>query len=333
MSGRKRLTSRVAAEVVGDKGSGIMNDPYQVNNPEHEKNDPSYQEYAKGDPEAWAEGVNKDNLWKQDKRIETNHPAITAKMAAEAVQSARKLEARAVKCIVASQRMLPGASEQEVEAQACDLLSLPENQIDALLSRQEKLANMIAGVADETATEANDEAQQMEEAKKVLAAKKEAAEKAAAEAADLEKALEAGELPPWLKKDKDDEKKEEGEEKEEKEEKKEEAEEKEAKECEEKKEEAEEKKEEAEEEKAATEEAPAAEGEEKKEENPPATEMPETKEAGANLLDDIFSVVTASDSKQGAKSLEGMVKKASEGGPENLSDMWRTDPDVSTHFQ
>ena len=158
MSERERLTKR-AADAVGDKGTGIMNDPYQVNNPEHEKNDPAIGEYAKGDPSAWAEDVVTDLPGgAKDKRDPDTHiPEITAKMAAEAIQAGRRLEEQAVKCIVASQRILPGATDQVIESQAADLMHLPGNMIDSLLGRQEELAKTIAKAAAESTEECKED--------------------------------------------------------------------------------------------------------------------------------------------------------------------------------
>ena len=84
---RNRLTNRVASDMkskpgtqVEAKGSGVDNDPYDMNDTGHEKNDPSVSEYAKGDPEAWKEGVNKDNPAKDDqKREETGHAPLIDK--------------------------------------------------------------------------------------------------------------------------------------------------------------------------------------------------------------------------------------------------------------
>lgn len=329
---RKRLTDKIAADAAGDKGSGIMNDPYQVNNPAHEKNDPSYQEYKKGDPEAWAEGVNKDDLWKKDDRVETNHPEITAKMAAQAVQSARKMEERAVKCIVASQRILPGAEDSVIENQAADLMHLPDNMVDALLGRQEELANSIAKSAADSAEDAEEEEKEEKEEKeaasakqeearekfkKMIEEKKKKAEKEAAEIAKMEKALLSG---------KTDQDEEEGDEKDKSKDKSagddEDPETKRGR--------------QPQEEGDIEEKHPdkSAADKEEEEEEEEKEEDAEEKTAGDNLLDDIFSSVTASDKKQGAKTLSGMVKKEASSGSENdLSSVWSAPPDVSKHFQ
>jgi hypothetical protein len=56
-------------------------------------------------------------------------------------------------------------------------------------------------------------------------------------------------------------------------------------------------------------------------------------EASASLLDDIFAGVIASDTKKGAKSLSGLVKKeASDSNSDPLAGIWKTDPDISNLF-
>ena len=332
---RERLTSKSAAEE--DKGTGIMNDPYQVNNPEHEKNDPKVDEYAKGDPSAWGEDVNKDLPGgKKDKRDPDTHiPEITAKMAAEAVQAAHKLEEKAVKCIVASQRILPGAEDEIIQHQAADLMHLPDNMVDAMLNRQEELANTIAKAA--ACMDKKEEDEKDEE--------KDAAAECKDEKKEDEKKDEkdAGEIPEGLKKfqeaqkakggkkddkkedkkeDKEDEK--DAEDKEDKKEDEKKEDEKEEKDAEDKKDEKEEKKDE--EKDAAKEEK---EDEKKDEEKDAGVEL----EASASLLDDIFAGVIASDTKKGAKSLSGLVKKeASESNSDPLAGIWKTDPDISNLF-
>ena len=360
---RNRLTQRVAADTVADKGTGIMNDPYQVNNPEHEKNDPAIGEYAKGDPEAWNEGVNKENLWKKDKRDPSTHiPEITAKMAAEAIQAGRKLEEKAIKCIVASQRILPGAVDATIESQAAELMNLPDNMVDSLLSRQEELAGSIAKAANATCEMTEEEKKKEGEkdaAKKedeedddaeVEAAKKEDDEEDDEEDAEVEAAekklqelqeqmtklaADMSGLEKWREEQKA----------------------KKGKKPEEELDASKKPEEMMKEEKDAA--APALEGdkpeEKKPEEKKPDAKKPDAKkpegemeitfgegegeegakDASENLLDDIFSSVIASDSKKGAKSLSGLVKKEASESRDPLKGMWddRTPPDVSSHFQ
>jgi hypothetical protein len=377
---RVRLTSRTAEDLkskagtqVSDKGTGIDNDPYDINDTGHSKADPKIDEYAKGDPEAWAEGVNKDNPAKDDSKREpaTGHaPLIDKHAAAEAIASAKKLEEKAVKCIIAAQRILPGAPEAMLEKQAAILMNLPEEGLNATLAHQEELAKMIGKSAGESAEEAEEKEEKDEKdedkKKEAAEAEKKAKEKLEAlkkEASELEKKIEAGQNDPkyWYgegqsmkdvskkskdaaeekKEDKKEEKKEESKEagkKEDKKEKKEEdKKEKEAaeeeKKDEEKKEDKEAAKEEEKKEEDKKEDKEAAKEEEKKEDKKEEEKKEEDKEASdATILDDIFGLVTASENKKGAAKISGMVKKQASEQIDDLTGIWRTDPDVSKVF-
>lgn len=309
---RNRLTNRVASDMkskpgtqVEAKGSGIDNDPYNMNDTGHESNDPSVSEYAKGDPSAWAEDVNKDNPAKDDqKREETGHaPLIDKHAATEAIASARKLEEKAVKAIIASQRMLPGATDEIIEKQAGILMHLPEEGLNATLANQEGLAQMIAKAAsDSSSVEANDD--EDEDDKTVDASADEDKKPAPADApADApveekkeeeeEKSAAAVEMTPQeklasLKKQAEELEKQIN-----------------AAACEKKPEEN------AEEDKAAS----------------------EVEASDASLLDQIFSGVMPSPIKKGASKLSGMVKKeASSSGTGELSGLWSSAPDVRDVF-
>jgi len=310
---RNRLTNRVASDMkskpgtqVEDKGAGIDNDPYNMNDTGHEKNDPSVSEYAKGDPSAWAEDVNKDNPAKDDqKREETGHaPLIDKHAASEAIASARKLEEKAVKAIIASQRMLPGATDDIIEKQAGILMHLPEEGLNATLANQEGLAQMIA----KAASDSSEEGEEKEE------------EKAAAE----EKKPEEGEEKEEEKAAAEEKKPEEGEEKEE---------EKAAAAPvtmtpQEKLASLRKQAEELEQQINAAEEKPEDKKEEEKKE-----EEKEVEASDASLLDQIFSGVMPSPIKKGASKLSGMVKKeASSNGTGELSGLWSSAPDVRDVF-
>ena len=308
---RNRLTTRTAADMkskpgaqVEDKGSGIDNDTAAMNNPEHEKNDPSVGEYGKGDPSAWAEDVNKDKVNKDDqKREETGHAPLIDKHAAErAIASARKLEEKAVKAIIASQRMLPGATDEIIEKQAGILMHLPEEGLNATLTNQENLAKFIAKAAEDSSEDEGsaedkkeDEAEEnAEEGEERDAAKNQndphafsAKEKLAAlkaEVAKLEKAAAEEE-----EKDVKDEKES-------------------AAKCDDK--------------------------EDEKEAAAKCDDKEEEKEASdSNLLDQIFSGVMPSPIKKGASKLSGMVKKeASSNAGDELSSLWSSAPDVKDVF-
>lgn len=288
---RERLTTRVARQMeskpgtqVEDKGTGIDNDTAAMNNPEHEKNDPSLTEYQKGDPSAWAEDPNMKNPAKDDqKREETGHaPLIDKHAAAEAVASVRKLEEKAVRAIIASQRILPGADDDMIERQASLLMHLPDFALNGTLKNQEDLAKSVEAAAEETEGEEKEEKEAAKEEEKEVVKEEMKEEKEAAKEEKPEEEMKE-EKEAAKKKDSGDE------------------------------EEEEEKKEEAEE-------------EEVKEEKEAATD-------DIDLLQSIFTDVTASESKKGASSLSGMVKKEASESKDSLAGIWGAPPDVSRHFQ
>jgi hypothetical protein len=301
---RTRLTTRTAADMkskpgtqVEDKGSGIDNDTAKMNNPEHEKNDPSVSEYAKGDPSAWAEDVNKNNPAKDDqKREETGHAPLLDKHAAEdAIASARRLEGKAVKAIIASQRMLPGATEEVISKQASILMHLPEEGLNATLTHQEGLAHMIAKAADDSSEESKEEDKKEKEEGEEKEETKDASAEEKVEDKKEEETKDANAIIAKLAAEVEDLKKKlQGDEKSGKD--------------------------------------AAASVEDKKEEKEEAKE--ETKEASdSSLLDQIFSGVMAPTIKKGASKLSGMVKKeASTSASNDLSGLWAGAPDVSDVF-
>jgi hypothetical protein len=67
----------------------------------------------------------------------------------QSIKNARELDDRAAKCLIASERMLPGAATRTVEANAMDLMFLPTASIDSILTRQAALANDIVKAAEE----------------------------------------------------------------------------------------------------------------------------------------------------------------------------------------
>jgi hypothetical protein len=300
---RNRLTNRVASDMkskpgtqVEAKGAGIDNDPYNMNDTGHEKNDPSVSEYAKGDPSAWNEDVNKDNPAKDDqKREETGHaPLIDKHAATEAIASARRLEEKAVKAIIASQRMLPGATDEIIEKQAGILMHLPEEGLNATLANQEGLAQMIAKAASDASGEEEEEE-----------------EKSAAEETPAEEKKEEEEEKSAAEETPAEEKKEEEEEKSAAEET-----------PQEKLASLKKQAEELEQQINAAEKC-----EEKKEDDK------EVEASDASLLDQIFSGVMPSPIKKGASKLSGMVKKeASSNGTGELAGLWSSAPDVRDVF-
>jgi len=219
---RQRLTTRVAEDLTvqgrgatkESKGSGIDNDVYDMNDTDHERNDPSREEYAKGDPSAWAEDPNTKNPAADDsKREETGHAPLidkhkyagdTEKDAAEAIANVRRLEEKAVRAIVASQRALPGASKKDIEAQSAAFMHMPDDCLNGTLARQEKLAREIAAAAEKSADDAEEAAEAPDEAAAEAPAEAAAEAPAEAEASDDKEAKkeekEKEELPPFLQK-------------------------------------------------------------------------------------------------------------------------------------
>ena len=377
---RERLTTRTAEDLkakagtqVSDKGTGIDNDPAAMNNPEHTKNDPAVDEYARsGDsPEGWAEGKADKNWPSQpagEKRETTGHPAITAKSAAEAVASAKRLEEKAVKCIIAAQRILPGAAEEMIEKQAAIFMHLPEEGLNATLTHQETLAKQIAKQAGDVADEAehdedepgheeketkaekateekavtetekekeDDDDKKKKETAKELTEKEKKLEQLKKEASELEKEITAGQNDPKYFYGKGKKTKDASSEEDEKDDKKEDKKEDKAaasEKCEKcGKTPCECKEDDKKDDKAASACTRKDEKDEKddKKEDKAATEI---EASDGTLLDQIFGEVTASETKKGAAKLSGMVKKQASEQVSELSGLWASAPDVSNMF-
>ena len=377
---RERLTTRTAEDLkakagtqVSDKGSGIDNDTAAMNNPDHTKNDPAVGEYAKGDPSAWGEDKAAQNWPSQskggEKREDTGHAAITAKQAAEAVASAKRLEEKAVKCIIAAQRILPGAAEEMIEKQAAIFMHLPEEGLNATLTHQETLAKQIAKQAGDVAEEAekhdedepgheeketkaekateekavteaekekeDDDDKKKKEAAEILAAKKKELDDMKKKASELEKEITAGQNDPKYFYGKGKKTKDASSEEDEKDDKKEDKKEDKAaasEKCEKcGKTPCECKEDDKKDDKAASACTRKDEKDEKddKKEDKAATEI---EASDGTLLDQIFGEVTASETKKGAAKLSGMVKKQASEQVSELSGLWASAPDVSNMF-
>jgi hypothetical protein len=268
-------------------------DPYTMNQ-DHANN--PIEKYQTGGPDQWNETPDMTHRWEGEGRTETGHPAPSGENAARgAVMAARKLEDRAIKCITIAQRMLPGAADEIIESQATDLMYLPEKSVLATLQRQSALAEELSGV---NSKDEDDEKEDEDEGKSAAASKKD--DKAEE---DLKKEKKAEELPPV------DEKKEK------------------------KEKPADKPADPAKEEKPAV--APVPETKEAKKEDKPAEDKKPAEEdeielqaSNADLLDNLFQETE----KTGAKKLSGLVKKASLEGPENLSKLWDSPPDISKVF-
>jgi len=153
-------------------------DPYTMNQ-DHTNN--PVEKYKNWDTETGGEGVDMRQPARSEGRTETGHPAPTSGPAAapvatpavpapmepaQAVMAARKLEDKALKCITIAQRMLPGAEDTMIEAQATDLMYLPEKMVLATLQRQAELAETLAGDTCEKGTKEEDDDKPAVEAKK-----------------------------------------------------------------------------------------------------------------------------------------------------------------------
>jgi len=112
-------------------------DPYTMN--QDHKNNP-VEKYDVGGPADFAETPSTKTPWKNEGRNEVGLPSPAAK----AVQAARILEDKALKCITIAQRVLPGASDDLIEKQATDFMYMPDRAIIATLQRQAELAEVLA---------------------------------------------------------------------------------------------------------------------------------------------------------------------------------------------
>jgi len=151
-------------------------DPYMMNT---EKTNPPVEKYKTGDPSSWAEDPDMRKPWEGEGRNEvglaapkSEAPAAPAAPAApeapeapaevseekeemteakaqEAIASMQKLQGKALKCITIAQRMLPGASDELIEAQAKEFMYMPERCVLATLQRQIQLGEILANEEEE----------------------------------------------------------------------------------------------------------------------------------------------------------------------------------------
>ena len=114
------------------------------------------QEYPWGDqPLSEAETKALHDADVKGRNKDTNIPEIRTAFQ-QSIRNARELDDRAAKCLVASERMLPGASAMMHEANAMDLMFLPASSIDSILSRQAALAQDVVKIAEEAAAKIED---------------------------------------------------------------------------------------------------------------------------------------------------------------------------------
>jgi len=138
-------------------------DAYEMNS-DHRQ--PPYDAYAKGDPEAWAEGKHPSDLWlgeeprdeigmgqpkpdwghHSDERWnegtydnQKSEPAMEPMMMARRNRKSKAdIRKKAFRCVKIAKHMLAGASEEAIEDQAVELMTLSSKAILATLSRIRK---------------------------------------------------------------------------------------------------------------------------------------------------------------------------------------------------
>ena len=292
-------------------------DPYTMNQ-EHANN--PVEKYKTGDPSTWAEDPDMKKPWADEGRNEVGLPAP----AKEAVMAARKLEDKALKCITIAQRMLPGSADDLIEAQATDLMYMPERCVLATLQRQAELAQKLAAEVkededDEKKKEKDAGAEKKDEEKEKDAAKvkdeeKDKAKDAAAEKKDEEKDKAKDAAAEKKDEEKDKAKDAAAEKKDEEKDKAKDA-------------AADEKKDEVEKDKAKDAAADEKKDEVEKDKAKDANIEMDTASPG-DLLDLIFA---QEEPKSGVKKLSGIVKQASTSGAD-LDGLWSLPPDISKVF-
>jgi len=144
-----------------DKKAGEVNDVYTMNGarPDEAKRggngsgETFQKEYQTGDTSSWKEDpISTQETAKLNtedaKRNEMNLGEIRMAFA-QAIKQSSQMREHAAKCMIASERMLPGASQEALIANSSDLMFLPDSAIDGVLSRQASLALSVTSAADE----------------------------------------------------------------------------------------------------------------------------------------------------------------------------------------
>lgn len=151
---RNRLTTKKAGE------AGAINDVYTLNGARPTGNVNPADKYEIGGPDQFGETPlsTADTAKLHDKDVKDRDPNTNIsnlrEAAVSAVRNAAETEKKAMRCLVAAQRMLPGADESVIEATAADLLvNMPTAAVDALLMRQEAFARKIASDAGAVSTD------------------------------------------------------------------------------------------------------------------------------------------------------------------------------------
>jgi len=119
------------------------NDVYTMN---QTRVDPgqSYQD-SEDTPSGWAEDPDMSTPWKSEKRDEVGKAASVKKMAAYKAY----MEKKASKCLVIAEALLPGASDADIQAQATDLMDLPDQTVLATLARIRRAEEILLKAEEE----------------------------------------------------------------------------------------------------------------------------------------------------------------------------------------
>ena len=143
MEQRKRLTwtaDRRASAPPAIPGYGTEDQDH----PAHTQDDPAYEQYKKGDPDAWAETPNPPpypqgnppatpgyDAEDQDHPAHVNPPRVPKEATFRA-----QVEAKSAKCVALARHMLgKNAAEDAIGDQALDLMDIPIEQLDSTIGR------------------------------------------------------------------------------------------------------------------------------------------------------------------------------------------------------
>lgn len=111
-------------------------------------------------PSGWAEDPDMSTPWKSEKRDEVGKAASVKRMAAYRAY----MDKKASKCLVIAEALLPGASDTDIQAQATELLDLPDQTVLATLARIRRAEEQLLK-AEEAALAELEKADEKEEAK------------------------------------------------------------------------------------------------------------------------------------------------------------------------
>lgn len=184
------------------KRAGEENDVYTMNGarPEEAKRggngsgDAFQREYQQGDTNSWKETPistqETSQIAKEDEKRNDMNIGDIRLAYQELIRNNRAASEKCAKCMLASERALPGADEETLIANASDLMFLPEPALDAFLGRQASLAASMKAAAEEVEVEEEEKKEAATEtpAEEEVVEEKEAAEEAAEEAPEEKEA-------------------------------------------------------------------------------------------------------------------------------------------------